>query len=361
MRHPQKLARMLTGLSAALAVLIVSALASAEEDARTKQLRLLCVRLSGDLTDPGGMAAFRRCLSTHNLLGEIRRDNNIAAAPTDRPDAAPPAGFGRDSRFHVADGIERFLVAEANLIYVLDKTGKLWRGTVDGKETRLVDQNVAVFKLGGAHLFILGTDGVLWRLKPDGSQRTRIDQAVAAFQPINAGLVYVLGADHTLWREAGDAGQRAEVDHTVRDFQAVDGNLVFVLGADGQLWRETGSSQSRTLVATEVAAFQYLTSGDTTYVQGADGVLWRKHGSDKPEQVAQFVTAFQAMDGQIAFVLGKDGRLWRQIGGRDRALLVDADVLVTAGLAAFQATSPGQIFVLGSDHRLWLEAMPAGQ
>jgi hypothetical protein len=361
MRHSQKFARVLSGLSAALAVLMMTAFASAEDDARMKQLRLLCVRLSGDLTDPGGMAAFRRCLSTHNPLGEIRRDNNIAPAPTDRPNAAPPAGFGRDSRFHVADGIERFLVAEANLVFVLDKAGKLWRGTVDGKEARLLDQNVAAFKLGGAHLFILGTDGVLWRIKPDGSDRTRLDQAIAAFQPINAGLIYVLGADHTLWREAGDAGKRAEVDHTVKDFQAIDGTLVFVLGADGQLWREAGSAQSRTLVAKEVAAFQYIPSADTTYVQAADGVLWRQRGKDKPEQLDHSVAAFQAMDGQVAFVLGRDGRLWRQIGGRDRALLVDRDLLVTAGLAAFQATEPRQIFVLGSDHKLWLEAMPAGQ
>jgi hypothetical protein len=67
-----------------LAAGIVAALtvaASAEDDARMKQLRLLCARLSGDLTDPGGMAAFRRCLSTHDPIREIRRDNNVAAPP----------------------------------------------------------------------------------------------------------------------------------------------------------------------------------------------------------------------------------------------------------------------------------------
>jgi hypothetical protein len=345
---------------AGVALFLTANRAGAEDDARMKQLRLLCVRLSGDLTDPGGMAAFRRCLTTHNPLNEIRRDNNIAA-PVDRPSAAPPEGFGGNTRFHVADGIERFFVAEANLVYVLDKAGKLWRGTVDGKDARLVEQNVAAFQISDGRLFVQNADGVLWRVKPDGTERTRIDQTVAAFQPINAGLIYVLGTDHTLWREIGDTAKRSEVDHTVKEFQAVDGNVVFVLGADGQLWREAGSAQSRSLVAKDVTAFQFLPGSEVVYVHAVDGTLWRKHGNDKPEQVDQSVAAFQAMDASVSFVLGKDGRLWREIGGRQRASLVDRDVLVSAGKAAFQATDPSQVFVLGNDHRLWLEAMPGGQ
>jgi hypothetical protein len=339
-------------------VLLTSGLASAQDDARMKQLRLLCVRLSGDLTDPGGMAAFRRCLTTHNPLNEIRRDNNIAAAPSDRPNAAPPEGFGRNSRFHVADGIERFQAAAANLVYVLNSAGKLWRGTVDGKETHLVDEKVANFRLVDAHLFIQGADGVLWRLKPDGTERNRIDQAVGAFQPVNAAVIYVLGTDHTLWREIGDASKRAEVDHTVKDFQAIDVNLVFVLGAEGQLWRENGDARSRTLVAKDIVGFQYFPDGDTIYVQTADAVLWRKTGNGKPELVDQSVAAFQAMDPQMAFVLGRDGRLWREIDGRSQAMLVDRDVLVTAGKTAFHADDPARVFLLGSDHKLWLEALP---
>jgi hypothetical protein len=66
-------------LAAGVIFAITAGFASAEDDARMKQLRLLCARLSGDLTDPGGMAAFRRCLTTHNPLNEIRRDNNVAA------------------------------------------------------------------------------------------------------------------------------------------------------------------------------------------------------------------------------------------------------------------------------------------
>ena len=54
--------------------------AQAQDDARMRQLRLLCVRLSGDLTDPGGMAAFRRCLTTNNPIGEIKRDNGIGGS-----------------------------------------------------------------------------------------------------------------------------------------------------------------------------------------------------------------------------------------------------------------------------------------
>jgi hypothetical protein len=69
------------------AVLVVAAALAAAlpaaahaDDARTAQLRLLCVQLSGDLTDPGGMAAFRRCMTSHNPLGAIRRN----AAPPGR-------------------------------------------------------------------------------------------------------------------------------------------------------------------------------------------------------------------------------------------------------------------------------------
>jgi outer membrane protein OmpA-like peptidoglycan-associated protein len=53
--------------------------AAAQDDAQTRQLRLLCAQLSGDLTEPGGMAAFQRCLTTHNPAGEIRRDNNVGS------------------------------------------------------------------------------------------------------------------------------------------------------------------------------------------------------------------------------------------------------------------------------------------
>jgi hypothetical protein len=34
--------------------------AAAQDDARMRQLRLLCAQLRGDLTDPGGIAAFQR-------------------------------------------------------------------------------------------------------------------------------------------------------------------------------------------------------------------------------------------------------------------------------------------------------------
>ena len=354
MRPLFRLPRTLALLSAGLVLFITAGLASADDDARMKQLRLLCAQLSGDLTDPGGIAKFRRCLTTKDPLNEIRRDNNIAGS--NRP---PPDSFGRDSRFHVADGIERFQVADANLIYVLNGAAKLWRATIDGKDARLVDEKVGDFLLADRHLFIRGTDGALWRVTLDGSERTRIDQTVAAFQPINAAVIYVLGTDHTLWREIGDASKRTEVDHTVKDFQAIDMNLVFVLGADGQLWRETGSAASRTTVAKDIVAFQYFPAGDTVYVQAADGVLWRKSGNGKPEQVDQGVAAFQAMDPQMVFVLGKDGRLWREIGGRaQEAALVDRDVLVTAGKAAFHADDPAHVMVLGSDHKLWAESMP---
>ena len=352
-----RLPRVLALLSVGVVLVTTAGLASAEDDARMRQLRLLCAQLSGDLTDPGGIAKFRRCLTTQNPLNEIRRDNNIAA-PAEGPNADAPDGYGRNSRFHIADGIERFVVAGAGLVYVINSAGKLWRATIDGKDAHQLDEKVGTFQINDGHLFLHGADGTLWRAKLDGSEKSRIDQTVAAFQPINAGLIYVLGADHTLWRELGDASKRSEVDHTVKDFQAIDASLVYVLGADGQLWREAGSAQARTLVAKDVTAFQYLPAGDTVYVLAADGTLWRKSGNAKPDQVDQAVAAFQAMDAQMVFVLGKNGRLWREIGGRAQAMLVDRDVLISAGKAAFQAADPGHVFVLGSDHRLWAESMP---
>jgi hypothetical protein len=118
--------------------------------------------------------------------------------------------------------------------------------------------------------------------------------------------------------------------------------------------------QSRTLVAAKIMAFQYVPDGDTVYVQTADALLWRKSG-DKAEMVDRSVAAFRAVDLHLAYVLGKDGRLWRELGGRDRAVLVDRDVLATSGAAAIQAVDPAHIYLLGSDHKLWAESMPAGR
>jgi hypothetical protein len=359
MQIPFRAAGTLTALAAGCAVIVATGLARGDDDARLKQLKLLCVQLSGDLTEPGGMAAFQRCLETHDPLGEIRRNNNLAA-PTDRPNAVPPAGFGANTRTSIADDIQRFH-AEADIVYVLDKTGRLWSGTLDGKNGRVVDQNIAAFQVSDGHLFLLGTDGTLWRAKADGGEKGRVDGTVAAFHAVNAGLIYVMGTDRRLWRELGDAGKRTEVDRSVNDFQPVDGSVVYVLGADGQLWREAGNAQSRTFVASQVVAFQYLPGGnDTTYVQTADGVLWRKKGSDQPERVDQAVAAFQAVDAEIVYVLGNDGRLWREAGGHDQAVLVDRNVLLGIGRAAFEA-DPTHVYLLGHDHKLWVEKMPAGR
>ena len=356
MRPASNLPRALALLSAGLVLVMTAGIASAEDDARMKQLRLLCARLSGDLTDPGGIAAFRRCLTTQNPLNEIRRDNNIAA-PAEGPTAEASGGYGHNSRFHIADGIERFQV-DGGLVYVINSAGKLWRATIDGKEAHQLDDKVAGFKIHDGHLFLHSADGTLWRTKLDGSEKSLIDLTVVAFQPINVDLIYVLGTDHTLWRELGGAAKRSEVDHTVKDFQAIDATLVYVLGADGQLWREAGSAQSRTLVAKDVTAFQYFPNADAVYVLAADGTLWRKSGNAEADQVDQAVAAFHAMDAQMLFVLSENGRLWREIGGRAQATLVDRDVLLTIGKAAFQAPDPGHVFVLGSDHKLWAESMP---
>jgi hypothetical protein len=350
----------LLAFSVAWTVAAMVGSASAQDDARMRQLRLLCERLSGDLTEPGGIAAFRRCLTTHNPLEEIRRDNNIGAALPDRPNAAPPTGFGRNSRRLVAEGIDRFQQLEGGLFYVVDKTGRLWRGT-GGADARLLDQNVTTFRGVDGHLFVQSADGTLWRAKLDGTERTMIDRTVAAFQPINAGIIYVLGTDGKLWRENGDFTNRTELGRAVRDFQAIDTTDVFVLGVDQQLWREVATKQSRTLVASKIMAFQYVPDGDTTYVQTSDGTLWCKSGNDMPQQVDNAVAAFLAVDFHLAYVLGNDGRLWRELGGHNQAVLVDRDVLVTSGRSAIQVTDSGHILLLDNQHKLWAESMPSGR
>jgi hypothetical protein len=182
--------------------LAVAGSALGQDDARTKQLRLLCARLSGDLTEPGGMAAFRRCMTTTNPLGEIKRDNNIGNAvrtPPDRSDAVPPAGFGRYSRRQLADGVEKFQTVDGNVFFAVDRDGKLWRWIADDKMPRVVAEAVAAFSvLGDGTIFLLGKDGTLRR---DGAgQNAVIDRNVAAFQAVDSNLVYIRSADGRLWR-----------------------------------------------------------------------------------------------------------------------------------------------------------------
>jgi hypothetical protein len=340
--------------------------AIAQDDARTRQLRLLCAQLSGDLTDPGGMAAFRRCLTTHDPLGEIRRDNNIGggapAVVADRPGARPPKGFGRDSRRSLADGVQRFATHDGRLFYAIDKDGKLWRWDSATKDARVVDTNVAGFEVvDDAHLLVLGADARLWQEAGIVAGRTLIDEQVAAFQPIGA-VVFVRGNDSKLWRETGNASNRTLVDQQVAAFQAIDTSRVYVEGNDGKLWRENGDARDRTEVAGTVAAFQYVPDGDTIYVLGRDGSLWRQAGgSGKPELVDRSIAAFQAVDMHLAYVLAGDGRLWQELGNRDQSVLVDSGVLSTAGRAAFLATDAQHLYVLGNDHKLWAETMPGGR
>jgi hypothetical protein len=344
-----KLPCIAVSLWAGLAVITLTGVASAQDDARARQQRLLCALLGGDLADPGGLAEFRRCLSAVPAVG---------SGPPDPAQAVPPAGFGGNSRQPVGDGVKRFLAAEG-LLYAVSDDARLWRRSASTNDPRLIDEDVAALQIVDGHLFVQSADGTLSRAKLDGSGKTRIDAAVAAFQPVNAGLIYVLGTDGILWREIGDAGNRTEVDRTVKAFQAVDASLVFVLGADQKLWREVGTMRSRSLIASQVIGFQYIPDGDTTYVQTGDATLWRKSGNEKPEEVDTRVAAFQAIDMHLVYVLGADGRLWQEIGGRSQAALVDRDVLVTSGRAAFQATDPSHIYLLGSDHKLWAESMPA--
>jgi hypothetical protein len=337
--------------------------AAAQDDARMRQLRLLCAQLSGDLSDPGGIAAFQRCLNTHDPLAEIRRDNNIGGGSgttaADRPGAKPPPGFGHNSRRTLADGVQRFATRDGRLFYVIDRDGKLWRGKPATKEAHAIDENVAAIELiDDANILTLGTDGRLWRRDGDAVGRALVGDKVASFQAMGT-LVYIRGSDGKLWRETGNAGSRDLVDQQVTSFQAIDPDRVYVLSNDGQLWRENRDARDRKAIAGTVTAFQYVADGDTTYVLTRDGTLWRQQGDKgKPEQVDHGVAAFQVLDLHLAYVLGKDGRLWQELGNRDQAMMVDFGLLAEVGRAAFQVIDAQHIYILGNDYKLWAETMP---
>ncbi|HTA64087.1 MAG TPA: hypothetical protein VK753_01160 [Xanthomonadaceae bacterium] len=354
-----RVAMALLALACAAAILPVGA----QDDARTKQLRLLCAQLSGDLSDPGGIAAFRRCLTAKDPLNEIRKDNNIGHVPRplDRPNAVAPVGFGRNSRKPLAAGVAQFYTADGKVFFVIDKDARLWRGSANGKDVKQIDQGVRTVVLATDSLLVLDLKGALWREGDTAASRVQIGRDVAGFQPMDNGLLYVRGSDGTLWREGADGSKRVTVDRTVAGFQAVDASIVFVLGNDHKLWREVGDMRTRTQVASNIAAFQYVPDGDTMYVLTPDGGLWRQEGKDKPVAVDTSVAAFVAVDMHLAYVLGKDGRLWQELGGRDQAVLVDQDLLVQPGKPSFQAMDPQHVYVLGADRRLWAERMPAGR
>ncbi len=61
--------------------------------------------------------------------------------------------------------------------------------------------------------------------------------------------------------------------------------------------------RTRTLVAANVASFQYVADGDTMYVLTLDAGLWRQEGKDKPVAVDTSVASFQAVDMHLTYVL----------------------------------------------------------
>jgi hypothetical protein len=334
------------------------------DDAATRRARLLCSILGEDLTEPGGLAAFRRCLAAHDPLAEAARPNNVGGYGSgrplilDRPRAAPPHGFGRDNRASLAQAIQSFQTTDGKVIYAVATDGRFWRSTTGTKDAHVVDKAVAKFAVTrDDRVFVLSSDDALWR---EGNPRALIDQNVGDFQPLDAGnIVYVRGTNGRLWREFGTMSNRKPVDNQVAAFQAVDANLVFVLSTDGKLWRETGDANNRKNVAGSIKAFQYVPDGDTVYVLTTADQLWRQMGTQKPELVDHDVAAFHAADMNLVYVVARDGRLWKELGNRDSAVLVDRGVAANAG--GFQIVNAGQLVVLGDDHKLWSETMPPGR
>jgi PQQ-like domain len=350
----------LTGAS----LLVAPAHAQSSDSLRMKQLRLLCVQLSGDLTEPGGLAAFRRCLSTHDPIGEIKRDNGLGgrrAVFLDRTQAAPPAGFGRNSRSSIATAAQGFQVVGGNVVYLAATDGRLWRSTTGTKDAHVIAPSVVLFRVtASGQLFVLDRDGVLWRANSDGAGRASIDRAVKDFE-FAGGAVYVRDADGALWRENPDGSGRVPIDKAVIAFQPLDAHVVFVLGADNRLWRETDDTHSRALVASSIHAFQYIPDGDTTFVITASGDLWRQSGKNKAEHVDKDVAAFRAADMNLVYVLARDGRLWQELGDRSQAVLVDRNVWINGDTPTFDVIDARHLYVVDGDRKLWAETMPPGR
>jgi hypothetical protein len=347
-----------------IAVFVGTGAAQSDDSTRMKQLRLLCVQLSGDLTDPGGMAAFRRCLSTHDPIGEIKRDNGLSgrrAVFLDRPQAAPPAGFGRNTRSSIATAAQGFQVVGGNVVYLAATDGRLWRSTSGTKDAHVIAQSAVSFRVTrNGQLFLLDRDGVLWRANGDGAGRAGIDHAVKDFE-LAGGVVYVRDANGALWRENADGSGRVSVDNAVAAFQPIDARVVFVLGADHRLWRETGDQHNRVLVASAVRAFQYVPNGDTTYVITPSGDLWRQSGKNKPEHVDKDVAAFRTADMNLVYVLATDGRLWQELGDRSQAVLVDRGIWVNGDTPTFEVIDAHHLYIVDNGRKLWAETMPPGR
>jgi hypothetical protein len=64
-----------TGAAGAVVVAMIALAASHTANAMTTaQQRLLCVQLSGDLTDPGGLAEFQRCMRSNHPIAAMQRN-----------------------------------------------------------------------------------------------------------------------------------------------------------------------------------------------------------------------------------------------------------------------------------------------
>src|SRR5579871_2065370 len=86
--------------------------------------------------------------------------------------------------------------ANADITYILDTHGNLWREYGSAANRSLVDGNVKKFQaLDGYAVFVLGTNGNLWREYGDYTNRTFIDGNVQAFQPLDTMNVFVLGTN----------------------------------------------------------------------------------------------------------------------------------------------------------------------
>lgn len=344
----------LLAVSVAVALLF-SVAAQAQDDARTKQLRLLCARLSGDFASPSGIIAFRRCLN-QNPLSAMRRNvfgarAGDGASGKPAPPPQPPKGFGRDSRVELASAVSHFQAVEG-FLYVQTTDGKLWRQTAGTKDGKVVLDSVASFRaVDGTTVYARDPLGRLWRVSGVNA-RQQVETDVAAFQPLDAESVVVLGQDGRLWRISG--GDKTQLDGEVASFQAIDATTTYIKSRDGKLWRRNGSERS--LISADAADFRI--EGETAYVLTTGSELWRKTGTDKPVKVSGNVRAFQPAGPRWIYVQIKAGSLWLGEGPDKPHAFVDSDLLDDAGVPSFQVIDAEHVYVLGADRKLWAETMP---
>jgi len=122
-------------MAMSLAVLAL-ATAARGDDARTARLRVLCAQISGDLTEPGGIAEFRRCLNSRDPVAAMRQNALPPRRPMPQLVAHTGVALTANAPGHQSGGCGGDLV---------------WRGATAGDRHCVTPQVHAAMALDNAH------------------------------------------------------------------------------------------------------------------------------------------------------------------------------------------------------------------